>query len=160
MVSISEGKFTTGLYWKPTDTHQYLDKKSCHLNYVKRAVFDVLYAWQYGMFRKKKREIKSWLVNKYYDRNFFEKERGVFLVRKLLHPRHRRMIWRIGFLWCKTFTLLSLELLKLLKSFIPFFLAAPVHARFSLLCVLLLFVELKIFTIFWFGRDYLNLYSY
>ena len=38
MVSLSAGSISTDLYCKPTDTHQYLDRRSCHFSFVKKAI--------------------------------------------------------------------------------------------------------------------------
>ena len=34
----NDGKISTDLYTKPTDTHQYLHMNSCHPNHVKKAI--------------------------------------------------------------------------------------------------------------------------
>ena len=37
MVIMKDGKIITGLYVKPTDTHQYLDSSSCHPHHCKKS---------------------------------------------------------------------------------------------------------------------------
>ena len=37
-VELESGKLQTDVYSKPTDTHQYLDIKSCHPAHVKKAI--------------------------------------------------------------------------------------------------------------------------
>ena len=37
-VELESGKLQTDVYSKPTDTHQYLDFKSCHPAHVKKAI--------------------------------------------------------------------------------------------------------------------------
>ena len=38
MVSLNYGAFSTDVYHKPTDTHQYLNFKCCHTPHVKRGI--------------------------------------------------------------------------------------------------------------------------
>ena len=38
LVSINIGFISTDLYCKPTDTHQYLNGKSCHPSHIKKAI--------------------------------------------------------------------------------------------------------------------------
>ena len=38
MISFNGRKFSTDVYHKPTDTHQYLNFKSCHPQHVKKAI--------------------------------------------------------------------------------------------------------------------------
>lgn len=38
LVSLSDGEIGTDVYSKLTDTHQYLDDKSCHPEHVKRGI--------------------------------------------------------------------------------------------------------------------------
>ena len=37
-LKLENGKISTGLYQKPTDTRQYLDYASCHPSHAKRAI--------------------------------------------------------------------------------------------------------------------------
>ena len=37
-VSLEKGEIDTDVFCKPTDTHQYLDSRSCHQKYVKRSI--------------------------------------------------------------------------------------------------------------------------
>ena len=37
-ISIKDGKISTGLFAKPTDTHQYLLRSSCHPHHSKRSI--------------------------------------------------------------------------------------------------------------------------
>jgi hypothetical protein len=47
-VELESGKLQTDVYSKPTDTHQYLDFKSCHPAHVKKAI---PYAWSGGKIK-------------------------------------------------------------------------------------------------------------
>ena len=38
LVSIKDNRISTDVYCKPTDTHQYLDSKSCHPSHVKKGI--------------------------------------------------------------------------------------------------------------------------
>ena len=38
MVSLEDGKLSTGVYHKPTDAHQYLYFRSCHPPHVKKGI--------------------------------------------------------------------------------------------------------------------------
>ena len=38
LVSIKDNRISTDVYCKPTDTHQYLDSKSCHPRHVKNGI--------------------------------------------------------------------------------------------------------------------------
>ena len=80
MVSLCDGKLTTDLYCKSTDSHQYLDRKSCHPNHVKRAI---PYSQALRLRRicenddcydKRAREMKSWFVNKGYKANILDSD--------------------------------------------------------------------------------------
>ena len=81
-VLIEDGLFHTDVYSKPTDAHQYLNYKSCHPPHVKRGI-------PYGQALRFKRtcdsnegferrwdDLRGFLVNRGYDKEFVEKQFG------------------------------------------------------------------------------------
>ena len=73
--NLFECKFTTDLYVKPTDTHQYLDYTSSHPKHNKKSVvysqtlrFGRICSFETD-FAKRKNEMKSWFLNSGYPEN-------------------------------------------------------------------------------------------
>ena len=80
------GAFHTDVYSKPTDAHQYLNFKSCHLPHVKRAIpysqgLRLRQICNSGVFEDKLGELKGFLVKRGYCSDYvdnqFERVRGV-----------------------------------------------------------------------------------
>ena len=79
-VSLEDGLLHTDVYSKPTDTHQYLNYKSCHPPRVKRGI-------QYGqalrfkricdldeVFERRLDDLRGFLVNRGYEKDFVENQ--------------------------------------------------------------------------------------
>ena len=80
LVSIKDNRISTDVYCKPTDTHQYLDSKSCHPSHVKKGI-------PYGqalrvrricnsdeVFDKRLKELKGQLVKRGFKKNMIENQ--------------------------------------------------------------------------------------
>ena len=80
MFTLENGCFTTDIYSKPTDTHRYLNYKSCHPPHVKRAIpysqalrlRRICYSDE--LFNKGGKELKGFLVQRGYSERFVEQQ--------------------------------------------------------------------------------------
>ena len=70
--NLFENKLTTGLYVKPTDTHENLDYTSSHPEYTKKSIVysqTLRLRWICSFetdFVKRKNEMKSWFLKRRY----------------------------------------------------------------------------------------------
>ena len=81
-VLIEDGLFHTDVYSKPTDAHLYLNYKSCHTPHVKRGIpygqalrFKRICDSNEG-FERRLDDLRGFLVNRGYDKEFVEKQFG------------------------------------------------------------------------------------
>ena len=78
VVSVSEGRFVTDLYCKPTDCHQFLHYGSCHPGHMKKST---VYSQTLRIkrictreedFVKHQGSLRNWFLNRGYPRNLIE----------------------------------------------------------------------------------------
>ena len=82
-VLIEDGLFHDDVYSKPTDAHQYLNYKSCHPLHVKRGIpygqalrFKRICDSNNEGFERRLDDLRGFLVNRGYDKEFVEKQFG------------------------------------------------------------------------------------
>ena len=82
MIGFNGGIFSTDVYHKPTDTHQYLNFKSCHPQHVKKAIpySQALRLKRIcdseDVFKSREKELKGFLWKRGYERGFVDKQIG------------------------------------------------------------------------------------